>query len=90
MKTSKILWDFNIYTDHAIHCRYPDILLIQKEHTRVNITDVHVAVLWDANIESNYREKVDHHKDLAIELSTLWQKQVTILLFQSLLDCWDV
>ena len=23
---------------------------------------------WDANIESKYREKVDHYKDLAIEL----------------------
>ena len=32
---------------------------------------------WDANIESKYRE-VDHYKDLAIELSRLWQKRVTI------------
>ena len=77
MKTSKILWDFNIYIDRAIHCCCPDILLIHKEHTGVKITDV--AVLWDANIESKYREKVDHYKDLAIELSRLWQKQVTII-----------
>ena len=70
MKTSKILWDFNKYTDRAI-------LLIHKGHTRVKITDE--AVLWDTNIESKYREKVDHYKDLAIELSRLWQKQVTII-----------
>ena len=52
-------------------------LLIHKEHTGVKITDV--AVVWDTNIESKYREKVDHYKDLAIELSRLWQKQVTII-----------
>ena len=34
---------------------------------------------WDANIESNYGEKDDHHEDLATELSRLWQKQVTII-----------
>ena len=28
-------------------------------------------MLWDANIESTYREKVDHYKNLAIELSRL-------------------
>ena len=40
MKTSKILWDFNTYTDRAIHRRCPDILLINKEYTRVKITDI--------------------------------------------------
>ena len=36
-------------------------------------------MLWDTSIESKYREKVDHYKDLAIELSRLWQKHVTII-----------
>ena len=76
-ETSKILWDFNIYTDWAIHHRRPDIVLIDKEDNRVKIIDI--AVPWDANIESKYREKVDHYKDLAIELSRSWEKQVTII-----------
>ena len=38
---------------------------------------IDIAVLWDANIESKYGEKVDHFKYLAIELSRLWQKRVT-------------
>ena len=76
-ETSKILWDFNIYTDRAIHHRRPDIVLIDKVDNKVKIIDI--AVPWDANIESKYREKVDHYKDLAIELSRLWQKQVTII-----------
>ena len=68
-ETSTIQWNFSIYTDRAIrHCR-PNIILIEKVDSRVKIIDI--AVLWDANIESKYREKVDHYKDLAIELSSL-------------------
>ena len=74
-ETYKILWDFNIYTDQAIHhCRL-NIVLIDKVDSRVKIIDI--AVLWDANIESKYRERVDHYKDLAIELFRLRQKRVT-------------
>ena len=36
-------------------------------------------MLSDTNIETKYREKVDHYKDLDIELSRLWQKQVIII-----------
>ena len=64
-ETSKILWDFNIYTDRAIHHHRPNILHIDKVDSR------------GANIESKYGEKVDHYKDLAIELSRFWQKWVT-------------
>ena len=53
----------------AIHHGCPNIVLIDKVDSRVKITDI--AVLWDANVESKYREKVDHYKHLAIELSSL-------------------
>ena len=67
--TSKILWDFSIYTDWAIHHGCSNIVLIDKVDSRVKIIDI--AVLWDANIESKYGEKVDQYKYLAIELSSL-------------------
>ena len=67
--TSKIQRNFSIYTDRAIHHCCPNIVLINKVDSRVKIIDI--AVLWDANIESKYGEKVDHDKDLAIELSSL-------------------
>ena len=51
--------------------------LPDKVSNRIKIIDI--AVPWDANIESQYRKKVDHYKDLAIELSRLWQKRVTIV-----------
>ena len=85
-ETSKILWDFNIYTDRAIHHRRPDIVLIDKVDNRVKI--IVIAVPWNANNESKYRERIDHYKDLAIELSRLWQKQVTIIpIIVGLLGC---
>ena len=68
-ETSKIQWNFTIYTDRAIHHGRPNIVLINKVDSRVKIIDI--AVLWDANIESKYGEKVDHYKDLAIQLSSL-------------------
>ena len=53
----------------TIHHGRPNIVLINKVDSRVKIIDI--AVLWDANIESKYGEKVDHYKDLAIQLSSL-------------------
>ena len=55
-ETSKIQWNFNIYTDQAIHHCRPNIVQIDKVDSR------------DANIESKYGEKVGHCKDLAIQL----------------------
>ena len=85
-ETSKIPWDFNIYTDQNIHHCRPDIAVVDKMDNRIKIK--HVAVPWDANIDSKYREKVDHYKDLAIELPRLYQKRVTIII-PSLSDHWD-
>ena len=65
----RIKLNHNIYTDWAIHHGCPNIVLIDKVDSRVKIIDI--AVLWDANVESKYREKVDHYKHLAIELSSL-------------------
>ena len=47
-ETSKILWDFNINTDQAIHHRRPDIVLIDRVDNRVKIIDIAVP-LWNVN-----------------------------------------
>ena len=41
-ETSKILWDFNIYTDWAIHHSRPNIVLIDKVDSRAKIIDTYV------------------------------------------------
>ena len=38
----KVLWDFNIYTDHLITARHPDIVVIDKLQKTVQIVDVSV------------------------------------------------
>lgn len=55
-----------IVQHRAFHSR--DIVLIYKAYSMVKIMIYIAAVPWDANIESKYGEKVDHYKDLAIEL----------------------
>ena len=70
---SKVVWDFKMYPDRVIHHRRPDIVLIDNVDNRVKI--IYIAMPWDASIESEYREKVDHYKDLDIELLRLWQNK---------------
>ena len=35
----KLLWDFNVQTDHIIHARRPDVILIDKEKNECKIID---------------------------------------------------
>ena len=48
----KILWDFNIQTDHLIEHRRPDIVVVNKKDSTCNIIDV--AVPGDKRV--NYSE----------------------------------
>ena len=36
----KVLWDFNIITDHHLTARRPDIIVIDKQAKKAQITDV--------------------------------------------------
>jgi len=44
----KVLWDFNIYTDHLLTARRPDIVVIDKLQKTVQIVDV--SVPSDCNV----------------------------------------
>ena len=63
--THKLLWDFNIQTDHLIPARRPDLIII--------------AVPADHRIKLKKCEKRDKYLDLARELKKLWNMQVTII-----------
>ena len=65
----KVMWDFNIYTDHVLAARHPDIVVIDKHQKAVQIIDI--AVLSDCNVTMNESEKIEKHKDLSVELSSL-------------------
>ena len=66
----KLLWDFNIQTDHLIPARRLDLIIINKRKRICKIVDF--AVPADHRINLKYL-------DLARELKKLWNMKVTIV-----------
>ena len=69
----KLLWDFDIQTDHLISVRRPDLIIInkkkeKKEKKKRTRKIVDFAVLADHRIKLNEYEKKDKYFDLAREL----------------------
>ena len=65
----KLLWDFNIQTDHLIPARRPDIIIINNKKKKKRICKiVDFAVSADHRINLKEGEKKDKYLDLAREL----------------------
>ena len=64
--TLRLLWDFDIHTDHLISARIPDIIIINKKERVCKIVDVGVPA--DHRIKLKECEKKDKYHDLAREL----------------------
>ena len=75
--THKLLWDFDIQTDHLISARRPDLIIINKKKKICKIVDF--AVPADHRIKLKECEKRDKYLDLARELKKLWSMKVTII-----------
>ena len=75
--THRLLWDFDILTDHLIPARRPDLIIINKKKRTCKIVDF--AVPSDHRIKPKECEKKDKYFDLARELKKLWNMQVTII-----------
>ena len=74
----KLLWDYDIQTDHLIPARRPDLIIISKKKKRTcKIVDF--AVPADHRIKQKEIEKKDKYLDLARELKKLWNMQVKII-----------
>ena len=73
--THKLLWDFNIQTNHLIQARRPDLIISNKKNYKI----VHFAVPADHKINLKESEKKDKYLDLARELKKLWNMKVTIV-----------
>ena len=71
--THKLLWDFNIQTDHLISARRPNLIKTKKKRT-FKIVDF--AVPADHKIKLKECEKKDKYLDLARELKKLWNMKV--------------
>ena len=75
--THKVLWDFNIQTDHLIAARRPDLIIMNKKETTCKIVDIVVPA--DHRIKLKECEKTDKYLYLTRELKKLWNVQVTII-----------
>ena len=73
----KLLWDFNIQTDHLIPARRPDLIIINKRKRICKINDFAVPV--DHRINLKECEKKDKYLDLASELKKQWNMKVMIV-----------
>ena len=73
----KILWDFNVYVDHMISARRPDIIVIDKAALVVKLIDVSIPA--DKNISTKEEEKISKYQDLRIELERLWKKKTKMV-----------
>ena len=72
--THKLLWYFDIHTDHLISARRPDLIIINKKGELTNL-----AIPSDHKIKLKEREKKDKYLDFARELKKLWNMKVTII-----------
>ena len=73
----KLLWDFNIQTDHLIPARRPDLIIINKKKRICKIVDFAIPANHRINLKEI--EKKDKYLDLARELKKLWNMKVTIV-----------
>ena len=80
--THKILWDFDIQTNHLISAKRPD-LIIKNRTCKI----VDFAASADHRVKLKENEKKDKYLDLARELKKLWNMKV-VLLVQSPKDWW--
>ena len=76
--THKLLWDFDIHTDHLISARRPHLIIINKKKKRI-FKIVDFAFPADHRIKLKECEKKDKYLDLARELKKLWNMLVTII-----------
>ena len=75
--THKLQWDFEIYTDHLISARRPDLIIIIKRKRICKIVDFVVPA--DHRIKLKKCEKKNKYLKLARELKKLWNMKVMII-----------
>ena len=79
----KLLWDFDIQTDHLISARWPDLIIStkkkKKKKKKRSCKIVNFAVPADQKVKLKESEKKNKYVDLARELKKLWNMKVTII-----------
>ena len=71
----KILWDFDIQTDHLILARRPDLVIVKKKKKIENLSNSELCCPSRPLIKL----KKDTYMGLARELKKLWNMKVTVI-----------
>ena len=66
--THKLLWDFDIHTDHLISTRRPDLIIINRKKRICKILSF--VVPTDHRVKCKENEKKDMYLNLARELKS--------------------
>ena len=78
--THKLLWDFDIHTDHLISAIRPDLIVINKKKKRKRTCKiVDFAVPADYIMKQKESEKKDKYLNLTRELKKLRNIKMTII-----------
>ena len=73
----KLLWDFDVQTDHVIQARRPDVIVIDKEKKECKIIDF--AMPYDSRVNAKEVEKIEKYQDLAREVQKLWNMRTKVI-----------
>jgi len=68
---------FNIFVDHLISARWPDIVIVDKVSSVITLIDVSIPA--DKYLTAKEEEKLSKYQDLRIEQERLWQKRTVIV-----------
>ena len=72
--TYKLLWDFNIQTDHLIPARRPDLIIINNKKENLQ----NCRLCFPGEPHKKKCEKKDKYLDFAGEFKKLWNMKVTL------------
>ncbi|XP_068707817.1 uncharacterized protein [Montipora foliosa] len=71
----KLLWDYNIQTDHQMSARRPDVINKQEQTCQV----IDIAVPEDTAVKAKEEEKLEKYQDLAREIQKMWSVRTQVL-----------
>ena len=79
--THKLLWNFDVQTDHLISARRLDLIIINNNNNKKKriCKSVDFAVPANHRIKLKECEKKNKYLDFARELKKLWNMKVTII-----------
>ena len=77
-ETHKLLWDYEIQTNHLFLTRRPDLLIVNKQRKREHAELVDFAIPPDHGIKLKENEKRDKYLDFTRELKK-WNMKVIVI-----------